>query len=99
MTISFLISKFSTTKLTSDYTNVIPALAKPVIAVAISKPGVVDETTSNILSCGATAIACALIPLEVAPIAIRPLNAGVNSNGVPTGVKVLLNAGALYNCI
>lgn len=99
MTFSFLISKVSNKKLISDYTNVIPALANPVIAVAISKPGVVDETTSNILSCGATAIASPTIPLEVAPIAIRPLNAGVNSNGTPTGVKVLLAAGALYNCI
>ncbi len=40
---------------------------------------------------------CAFKPLAVVPIVII-VNAGVNNNGVPTGVKVLLVGGALYSC-
>ena len=76
------------------YSNVIPALAKPVTVEAKSTPAVFDEKTSISLSPAATEIDSAATALLFVPIVITGPSAGDNNNGVPTGLKLLLLAGA-----
>ena len=88
-------------KRSANYRIERPALAKPVIAVAMSIPAVTDaENTSMRRVPAVTGIERpVVIPLLVVPMATNPVSAGANVTSAPaTGENVLLNAGAENNC-